>query len=230
MGLILHFETSGPYCSVAVAKDGVRLSLIEHPEVNAHARQITLIMDEALAEAGVALEDIEAIAVSQGPGSYTGLRVSASAAKGICYAMDIPLIAISTLQSLAHAAAKKAGDKAAVYIPMIDARRMEVYTAVYDHDSALLEDPHAKIIDASGYKDVVTAEGKTKIYCGSGATKCKDLIDGSDALWYEELKCSADNLIGLAHTKYEQGTFEDVAYFKPFYLKSPNITKSRPML
>lgn len=230
MALILHFETSGPLCSVAVAQDGQQLALVEHPEVNAHAQQITLIMDAALAKAEVTLEEINAIAVSQGPGSYTGLRVSASAAKGICYAMDIPLIAISTLQSLAYTAAKMAGDKEAVYIPMIDARRMEVYTAVYDLDGVPLEPPHAKIIDASGYKDLVTTEGKTKIYCGSGAAKCKPLIGGSDTIWYDELRCRADNLIGLAHAKYEQAAFEDIAYYKPFYLKSPNITKSRPML
>jgi len=230
MALILHFETSGPICSVAVARDGKQLSLVEHPDHNVHAQQITLIMDEALALAKVELSDIQAIAISEGPGSYTGLRVSASAAKGICYAMDIPLIAISTLQSLADAAFVLDGEEDALYIPMIDARRMEVYTAVYTADGKTLEEPHAKIIDIQGYEDLVTDCDKIKIYCGSGVEKCIEILDNDKSRLYVDLISRADNLIRLAFDKYEHRAFVDIAYFKPFYLKSPNITKSKPML
>jgi len=230
MALILHFETSGPYCSVAVADDGRQLSMVEHPERNVHAQLITIIMDQALGAAEVKLSDIQAIAISEGPGSYTGLRVSASAAKGICYAMDIPLIAISTLKSLADAAYAIDGEQDAIYIPMIDARRMEVYTGLYKSDGTIIEAPHAKIIDACGYSDLVTDHNKIKIFCGSGVEKCIQVLDDDRSRLYVDLRCRADNLIRLADRKYIQEDYVDVAYFKPFYLKSPNITKSKPML
>ncbi len=230
MALILHFETSGPYCSVAIARDGRQLSLVEHPEQNVHAQQITIIMDQALAVAGVQLNDIEAIAISEGPGSYTGLRVSASAAKGICYGLDVPMIAISTLQSLADAAYVLDGDDTAIFIPMIDARRMEVYTAIYDSSGGIVEEPHAKIINDTGYEDLVTDASQVKIYCGSGVEKCIQVLDGETARLYTDLRCRADNLIRLADQKFRLGHMADMAYFKPFYLKSPNITKSKPML
>jgi len=230
MGMILHLETSGPYCSVAIAKDGQQLSLVEDPTVNAHAQQITILIDQALEESQATLADIEAVAISEGPGSYTGLRVSASAAKGICYAKEIPLIAVSTLRSLADAAFVRSRDENAVYIPMIDARRMEVYTAIYKGDGEIIEDPFAKIINDEGYRDVVTTVGKKKIYSGSGVEKCMDILDDKDSILYEDLRCRADNLIRLAHQKFVKKAFVDIAYFKPLYLKSPNITKSRPML
>lgn len=230
MALILHFETSGPLCSVAIARKGRQLSLVEHPEINAHAQQITLVMDQALAEADVMLSEIEAIAISEGPGSYTGLRVSASAAKGLCYALEIPLIAISTLRSLADASYALDGQKDALYIPMIDARRMEVYTAVYTGDGTSLIEPHAKIIDENGYDDIVTDQGKIKIYSGSGVEKCIDILDNDRSRLYVDLRCRADNLIRLAFDKFQKRGFVDMAYFKPYYHKSPNITKSKPML
>ena len=230
MAIILHFESSGPVCSVAVARDGKQLSLVEHPDHNVHAQQITIVMDQALADAEIELSDIQAIAISEGPGSYTGLRVAASAAKGICYAMDIPLIAISTLQSLADAAIVLDGAEHAIYIPMIDARRMEVYTAMYTADCTILEHPHAKIIDASGYSDLVTNPDKIKIYCGSGVEKCIEILDDDRSRLYVDILCRADNLVRLAFDKFLREDFVDVAYFKPYYLKSPNITKSKPML
>lgn len=230
MGMILHMETSGPYCSVAIAKDGKQLALVEYPTVNAHAQQITLVIDEALKQSNTTIDDIEAIAISEGPGSYTGLRVSASAAKGICYARSLPMIAISTLHSLADAAMLLSPDPDAVFIPMIDARRMEVYTAIFDGNGNVIADPFAKIIDETGYGDVVTVKGKKKIFSGSGVEKCTDILKGDDVILYDDLTCRADNLIRLANQKFMAKDYVDIAYFKPLYLKSPNITKSRPLL
>lgn len=227
---ILHLETSGPYCSVAVAGDGKRLSLVEHAAINAHAKEITRIINTALYEAGLTMSDIHAVAVSEGPGSYTGLRVSASAAKGICYARNIPLIAISTLQSLADEAYALYEDETALYIPMIDARRMEVYTGIYTSDGKAIVAPHAKIIETDGYDDIISDNSKVRVYCGSGVEKCKDILDNPRDMIFVDLRCRADHLIRIAFEKYQVGEFVDFAYFKPFYLKSPNITTPKPML
>ena len=144
--------------------------------------------------------------------------------------MEIPLIAISTLHSLADAAYRLDGQEDAIYIPMIDARRMEVYTALYSADGSMLNEPHAKIIDERGYNDIVTDQDKTKIYCGSGVEKCIEILDDEHSRLYVDLICRADNMIRLAFDKFQVEDFVDIAYFKPFYLKSPNITKSKPML
>lgn len=196
---------------------------------NDHARQITLVIERVLQQAELHLDQFSAIAISSGPGSYTGLRVAASASKGICYALDIPLIAINTLISLAHAAEQQTSEEA-VYVPMMDARRMEVYTAVYDAQLKPVIVPHARIMDENSLQELVGGFDVPIIICGSGSHKCKHLFNSDNMLYREDLINNAKNLIRPAYQAYCNDVFEDAAYFKPFYLKAPNITTPKPIL
>lgn len=224
---ILHIETSGPIGSAALSNDGVLVSNVRSSAPNTHAQQITLLIDECLSKADTTLSDLSAISISQGPGSYTGLRVAASAAKAFCYALDIPMIAIDTLQSLAQAAAKVIDNTEALYIPMIDARRMEVYTGVYGYDGQVQRAPYPKILDESGYRTEVG--DRAVVYAGNGVAKCADLIDGPSAILLADLDVDASQQALLAYRAFQQARFEDIAYFKPVYLKEPNITTPKPI-
>lgn len=225
---ILHLETSGPIGSVALSVDGQVVSHIDSQTTNTHAQQITLLIDECLDNAQLDLGALHAISVSKGPGSYTGLRVAASAAKAYCFALDIPLVAIDTLQSLAMAASSIVQNTSAVYIPMIDARRMEVYTGLYDHSGETLSAPYAKIVDETAYSSELA--DRSAVYCGSGAEKCIDLINGKNAIILSDLDIDARHQAQLAMEALGRGAIESVAYYKPTYLKAPNITTPKPML
>ena len=216
MALILSLETSTSVCSVAIAQDGRLIADKVSFENKSHATLLTVFVEQILAETGINALDLDAVAVSQGPGSYTGLRIGVSTAKGICYASGAKLIAIDTLKSMAIAA-RKADATVDLYCSMIDARRMEVYTALYDSALNRVSDTQALIIDADSFAEKL----KTKkiAFYGDGADKCRQVIDSPNALFVEGVCPLARNMVGLAEEAFAAADFKDVAYFDPFYLK-----------
>jgi tRNA threonylcarbamoyladenosine biosynthesis protein TsaB len=218
MALILQIETSTSNCSVALAQNGELLALKEVNERNAHASSLTLFIEEVISSAGKTLGELNAVAASMGPGSYTGLRIGVSTAKGLCYALDVPLVAINTLEAMAVGYKNQTKVEAALLCPMIDARRMEVYTAVFDSNLNQLLSTEAHIVDENSFAQYLsTAEMH---FFGDGAMKCKDILGQfENAVFIENFNASAGFLTKLALQKYENAQFEDVAYFEPFYLK-----------
>lgn len=223
MYFILCIETATEICSVAVVNNTGVVALAENHQGNQHASYLTTLIEQVLQEAGLTLQQVDAIAVSKGPGSYTGLRVGVSTAKGLCYALDKPLIAVPTLLSLASIGGvtlKKAGltpPENALLIPMLDARRMEVYCAGYTTAGAEKRITEAKIIDESSFREELD---KGPVYLmGNGADKCKAVITHANALFVDGVHCSASGMQQWVCEAFEQKRFEDVAYFEPFYLK-----------
>jgi tRNA threonylcarbamoyladenosine biosynthesis protein TsaB len=225
---ILHIETATEICSVALSKGNVLLSHQESSVSNQHSSQLTLLIQAAMAEANVPMTSLQAVALSSGPGSYTSLRVGTSVAKGICYALSIPLIAIDTLHSLAVGAKEDIQDDEALYCPMIDARRMECYIALYDAAGNELRAMEARIIDES-FRDELFALNKKIIFSGSGAEKCRTFLDQSTFV-FSKTVCNSANMLNIAYQKFTHFIFEDIAYFSPEYLKAPNITQSKKVL
>jgi len=218
MALILQIETSTTSCSVALAENGKVLSVKELNERNIHASHITLFIQDVLSIAGKAMRNLDAVAVSMGPGSYTGLRIGVSAAKGLCYALDIPLISVSTLKSMAAGILEKLSDENVLLCPMIDARRMEVYTAIFDRSLNEISAVEAKIIDETSFADLLS--NNKLVFFGDGAAKCMETLSASsNALFEADFVNSAIDLSVLAFEKFEQKQFEDIAYFEPYYLK-----------
>jgi tRNA threonylcarbamoyladenosine biosynthesis protein TsaB len=221
LSLILNIETATGVCSVALAKDGQLLSFKESATKNNHASVLTLFMDEVIKTAGITLSDLDAIAVSEGPGSYTGLRIGVAAAKGLCFALDRPLIAVNTLQamSLGMICSVSPEQKSyALYCPMIDARRMEVYCAVFDDMGNEIRETRAEIIEENSFREFLS-ENKV-VFAGDGALKCRNLIEKhSNAVFLVDFHTSAKFMITLSEKKYLQRKFEDLAYFEPYYLK-----------
>ena len=229
MSLILNIESATDICSIAISRDDKIVALREIVG-NSHAEQITMLIHECLENGGIKINDLDAVAISNGPGSYTSLRIGASTAKGICYALDLPLIAIDTLESLAMAAFNEANDKNALYCPMIDARRMEVYTALYkfsDEKNVLekIEAMSPKIIEENSFSKYFEKNQKI-IFCGNGAPKCQETLRHPNA-YFLPIICSARYLIILSYEKNLKKEFDDVAYHTPQYLKAPNITKPK---
>ncbi len=232
MAIILCIDTATEVCSVAISNNGNVIALAQNNDGNTHASQLHVLVDEAIAMVNFSIKNIDAIAVSKGPGSYTGLRVGVSAAKGFCFALDIPLIGINTLDSLVRMPnldAMNAGisntnnvindsqkDKL-FFIPMLDARRMEVYCAVYDNNYNAIENTQAVIINEKSFIQFLDL-GKVYFY-GNGAAKCQSIITHSNAIFINDIKCCAASMKFLAEQKYQAKHFEDVAYFEPFYLK-----------
>jgi len=201
---------------VSLSRGTELLASRENHEGLSHAALTAVFVEEVMKEAGVKLEDLDAVAISKGPGSYTGLRIGVSVAKGLCYALNKPLIAVSSLQALAQTAAKHYS-KNHVFIPMIDARRMEVYSAVYNSKGECLRDVQADIIDENSYADFTE---QPIILLGDGAKKCEEIFKNNQQIRIDEtLKFSAKNMISLAQAAFENKDFVDVAYFEPFYLK-----------
>ncbi|MFM6975998.1 MAG: tRNA (adenosine(37)-N6)-threonylcarbamoyltransferase complex dimerization subunit type 1 TsaB [Sphingobacteriaceae bacterium] len=223
MALILQIETSTPSCSVALAENGQLLAKKERTEANIHAGSITLFIEELMQVSGKSYRDLNAVAVSMGPGSYTGLRIGVSTAKGLCYGLDIPLIAISTLQAMA-AAKQPMANVQTLLCPMIDARRMEVYMALFDNELAIKQEVKAEILD--GHTFDAYLQNYQILLFGDGAEKCKTLYSGPQFSFAEHENSAAD-LSTLAFQKYQQAAFEDLAYFEPFYLKEFMITKPK---
>ncbi|WP_059026783.1 tRNA (adenosine(37)-N6)-threonylcarbamoyltransferase complex dimerization subunit type 1 TsaB [Gabonibacter massiliensis] len=216
MALILNIDTSTEICSVAIARDGKLLALKENDEGLNHSVLLGVYVDELLKENGIRAKELDAVAVSMGPGSYTGLRIGVSLAKGICFGTGKPLIAISTLKALAISVARNV-DEEALFCPMIDARRMEVYSAIFNRNGEMIREVRAEIIDPSSFSDWLVDH---KIYFfGNGSGKVKEVIVHPHAQFVDRVVTSAVNMITLAEQKWEEKTFEDLAYFEPFYLK-----------
>ena len=210
---ILCIETSTEICSVALAHGDECVALRECNTNNSHAKNMIPFVEEVLQQAAINKNELNAIAVGVGPGSYTGLRIGVSTAKGLAYTLEIPVISISTLECIAEPFLKMADHCR----PMIDARRMEVFTALFDHNGQLLEEPNAKIVDENCFAEELT-NFKT-IFCGNGAAKCKELLSKYPNAEFKTEPLSAQNMVPIAFRKYQTEQFEDVAYFEPFYLK-----------
>ncbi len=214
MSYILNIETATKNCSVSVSKNGSLLSLRElNNGAYSHAEVLHSFIKEVLGEASLAPSDLDAIAVSKGPGSYTGLRIGVSAAKGLCFSLKIPLISIDTLASLAHNVVPQSG----VIVPLLDARRMEVYSSVFDADYSQVRAINAEIIDQDSFLEYL--ERGSVYFVGDGAEKCKAVIQHSNAFFVDGIFPSAKEMCDLAYEKYKKNDIEDVAYFEPFYLK-----------
>jgi tRNA threonylcarbamoyladenosine biosynthesis protein TsaB len=220
MALILSIETATEVCSVALSLDGNVVAFKEAVGSNEHSAQLTLFIEQVMNEAGKILGAIDAIAVSMGPGSYTGLRIGVSTAKGLCFSLDKPMIAVSTLKAMALSAKKAYPDLLtadSLLCPMIDARRMEVFTALYDLDLNEIRPAEALILLEESFG---LFHGKQLAVFGNGAAKCKELFAASGNIIFPgELLSSAISVGELAEAKYILGEFENTAYFEPFYLK-----------
>jgi tRNA threonylcarbamoyladenosine biosynthesis protein TsaB len=230
MALIINIETSTPVCSVALSRDGKVLHTLENHDGYAHASHLTVLIERLFTETdGVSMSQVDAVAVSSGPGSYTGLRIGVSTAKGLCFALGKPLIAIGSLDVLTWPVSSMVPDLSVDnrwYCPMIDARRMEVYTTFFDEKMNRLKDVVAEIITADSFQDVLPQ--REIIFFGDGAAKCKDVIDHPNARFVDDVVPLAKNMARLAQQAFDNGRFEDVAYYEPFYLKDFVATTPKP--
>jgi tRNA threonylcarbamoyladenosine biosynthesis protein TsaB len=217
--MIICLETATPLCSVALCNDTGVITLKESDESKTHAAMITVYIDEILKQHGIKVSDLEAVAVSKGPGSYTGLRIGVSVAKGLAFGAEIPLIGVETTLSMFNGIKMKdnKADNNTLYCPMLDARRMEVYYAVYDNEGNKIKDISAEIITKDTFNHF--PESKKIIFFGDGALKCKDVIARENAVFDEDFVISAAYMYKPASEALKAQRFEDVAYFEPFYLK-----------
>lgn len=213
MGYILNIETATKNCSVALAKNGETILCKEMAEQGfSHAEKLHLFIEEIIKEAGITFSDLSAVAVSQGPGSYTGLRIGVSAAKGLCYALETPLISVDTLTVLANQLQIENG----IIIPMIDARRMEVYSAIFNAKKEMIREVQAEILTDSSFSNIDDAV----YFVGDSNEKAKTILSKSnfnfvDTIFYP----SAQEMSAISYRKFIDNSFEDVAYFEPYYLK-----------
>jgi len=216
--LILNIETATRNCSVAIAKDGEMLALREIATENySHAEKLHIFIADVFREAGFSFNDLSAVAVSKGPGSYTGLRIGVSAAKGFCFALGIPLISVDTLEVLARQAGNlQSSDHECVIVPMIDARRMEVYSAVFNRDLEPVRGVSAEIITGDSFSGI---GGEIHII-GDCQPKIQPVLKRANFIYHPDvLYPSAKEMVGLSFAKFNSQSFEDLAYFEPFYLK-----------
>jgi len=228
MSRLILIETSTSLCSVALAVDGRIVSSIESTEARAHAAMTAPYVNDVLKEAGLSVADCDAVCVSSGPGSYTGLRVGSSTAKGLCFAAGIPLLAVGTLEILAfQAISSNVLPKDCKYIiPMIDARRMEVYTAVFSPSGQRLNEVSSSVIDSGSFEKEL-AEGPV-LFIGDGAMKCSDVIKSPNASFIATCP-KAEAMLLPAEREYNEKRFKDTAYFEPFYLKDFVATVSKKL-
>lgn len=223
MSKILILESSTEICSVALSSNGQLIDFLEDKNGQNHARLLTVYIDELLRKNNTAVSEIVAVAVSKGPGSYTGLRIGVSVAKGFCYANQIPLIALSTLEAMALEAIQISSDllhhieRPKLFCPMMDARRMEVYTCLYNENGKEIEQVSAKIITNTTFENELRKN--TIVFFGNGAAKCKKEIDSDNAVFVDQIYASATLMCKLAYESYTKKQFADLAYFEPFYLK-----------
>ena len=225
MALIRNLDTSTQICSVALALDGELLGLKESHEDKSHASLLAVFIKDILEENDKVISDLYAIAVSKGPGAYTGLRIGVSTAKGLAFASGIPLISVDTLLSMATGVIKNSQlvnttvprDKAFCLCPMIDDRRLEVYSAVFLTYGEMMEPIAAKIIEKDSFKD--NLDQFHVIFFGNGAGKCREVLQHPNAIFLEGIETSAKYMVSLAESSWQLSRFEDVAYFEPYYLK-----------
>ena len=226
--IILHIETSTNVCSVALSEDGACLFSKSNAEGINHAALLSVFIAEALDVLKAAGKKPDAVAVSSGPGSYTGLRIGVSTAKGLCYGYGIPLIAVSTLEVLTAQALQQVKDaENALFCPMIDARRMEVYAAFYNAQGEMKREISADIIDSDSYREILAAQ--PVYFFGNGAEKCKTTLTHSNARFIDNLVPLAENMIAFAERAFADKSFVDVAYFEPFYLKEFQTTTPKKL-
>ncbi|SHF06900.1 tRNA (adenosine(37)-N6)-threonylcarbamoyltransferase complex dimerization subunit type 1 TsaB [Chryseobacterium takakiae] len=220
---ILYLETSSRNCSVAISDNEKLLCLTEEVSENyKQSESLHTFVEWALEGAEISLKDIEAVSLGRGPGSYTGLRIGASSAKGFCYGLKIPLIAVNSMESMIEPFLDKNYD---LIIPLVDARRMEVYTAVYDGKTGKeLSETEAKILDENSF---IEFKDKKILFAGDGARKAKEILQLPNADFNEDVYPSAQYLIRKTMEKLEKKEFEDVAYFEPFYLKDFHGVKKK---
>ncbi|MDR2064462.1 MAG: tRNA (adenosine(37)-N6)-threonylcarbamoyltransferase complex dimerization subunit type 1 TsaB [Prevotellaceae bacterium] len=225
MPKILNIESGTSVCSVALSQNRQITALRESDGEVAHAAKLSVFIDELLNSRNIKVSDLDAIAISEGPGSYTGIRIGVSTAKGLCFGADKPLIAIGSLQSLAMLAVEKIKPASETLLcPMIDARRMEVYTALFNSSADAISQISAQIIDENTF--IEPLKTKKIIFFGNGAEKCKPVISSPNAV-FVDIKASAMGMIDIAIEKFNNSDFVDIAYFEPFYLKDFVITASK---
>lgn len=223
MASILCIETSTEVCSVALSVNGSSVALREDKSGKNHALLLTQFIREVLSETGLSSGQLSAVAVSGGPGSYTGLRIGVSTAKGLCYAARLPLIAVPSLEILAHHLINNSAeyglerDSSMLFCPMIDARRMEVYAAVYNAELVKIRDVQANIIDHSSFLSFL--QDHKVVFLGNGADKCRMTIQHPNAVFLDNVSLSASYMAGLAESAWKAAAFANVAYYEPFYLK-----------
>ena len=237
MALILAIETGTDICSIALVRDGELMALRESDEERNHAKKIAVFVDELLRECGVAADELDAVAVSKGPGSYTGLRIGVSFAKGLCYALQIPLVAVGSLDALVEVA-REDYDAGIIdvdeydwstsrFCPMVDARRMEVYAQVFDSNGMALTEVTAEVVTVESFSNMRCDEGHRFVIFGNGAKKCTEVL--SDAILVD-VTPSARGIVRLADKLFNEGKTEDIAYFEPFYLKDFVVIPSKKKL
>lgn len=220
---LLFIETATEICSIALAKRDRLIAAKESGDGYSHSKKLIPFIATMLEENRVDIKEVGAVVLSAGPGSYTGLRIGASSAKGICYALDIPLIALPTLQNIMMCAkddvslSTNQSSRPLLYCPMIDARRMEVYTALYDQQGAVVKDITAMVIDEKSFAGIL--EDHDIIFCGNGMPKCRALLENHGHARFSEMPLSATGMIANAWERYKARQFEDAAYFEPLYLK-----------
>ena len=230
MSTIIHIETSTDVCSVALSENGQCIFHQEDRKGPSHARILAPFVEDAVSMADSHAMPIDAVAVSSGPGSYTGLRIGVSTAKGLCYGRGLKLISVPTLELLCVPVLLYHEDLPtdALLCPMLDARRMEVYTAVYDRSLKTVCSTSAQIITPDSFKDLL--DKNTMIFFGNGASKCKDVLSHPNAIFIDGIEPLAKNMLPLANQTIRNEKFEDVAYFEPFYLKDFVATMPKKLL
>jgi tRNA threonylcarbamoyladenosine biosynthesis protein TsaB len=213
MTYILNIETATKNCSVSLAKDGETIICKEIAEQGySHAEKLHVFIAEIIKEAGILMSDLKAIAVSQGPGSYTGLRIGVSTAKGLCYALEIPLIAIDTLTSLTNQVKHNDG----LIVPMIDARRMEVYSAIFNSNKEMIREVQAEILTEESFAN----QAEIIYFIGDSNEKAKSVLTKANFIFLDEIVFpSANEMSAISYQKFQNNDFVDVAYFEPYYLK-----------
>jgi len=229
MSYILCIETGTTTCSVALGNEGGVIGYKDLSDSKAHASQLSILIDELLKSLDFDISSIDAVAVSKGPGSYTGLRIGVSLAKGICYALGKPLLAVESLHSMVYGISEflhyEEGLKANIYCPMIDARRMEVYTAFFNSKLEPIDDVRALVVEPDSFDEQL--KDSRVLFFGDGASKCKSVISNQNAIFIDNFEPSARFMLPLAIKAYKDEIFEDIAYFEPFYLKDFVATQAK---
>lgn len=223
--MILSLETSAKVCSVAIHDQGQLIATKEIHIEQSHASKLAVLVDEVIKESAIQVNQLSAIAVSSGPGSYTGLRIGTSTAKGLCFALDIPLLSIGSLELLAYQMNKQ-NPSNAYLCPMIDARRMEVYCEVFDSSLNVVRPIEAKVIEPSSFAELLAE--KEIIFFGDGSDKCKEEIRHSSAKFVSGVYAAASEMGGPVYQKFKKHQLENVGNFEPHYLKEFMIKKPSP--
>lgn len=233
MSYFLCIDTATSVCSVVLTHDDSVLSIKESTEEKAHASRLGVFIKQVLDEAAISVTQLDAVAVSKGPGSYTGLRIGVSTAKGLCYRTDIPLIAVETLQIMSNGMCRDALETfttdfypdSALFCPMIDARRMEVYTALFDINNQRIKETTAMIVNENSFDSFL--EKLQVVFAGDGAEKCRSLLRHQNTLFLDNFNHSALYMINIVQQAYHERNFENLAYFEPYYLKDFIVTSPK---